>query len=293
MSYLSNLQVHLAFVFINACVSIKQKKKNMWKKIRVLILLLILATVIQNQWLDKNDKKWEKSLYVALYPINADNSAVADRTIQALNQEDFLASRDYLEKQATNYGLTLYHPFELRLAQAVSTLPPLPPKPSSIINTISWSLQFRWWAWRNSPSLLKTGEKMVKPGIKLYLLYYDPKTHPILSHSTALNKGRIGLVNLFASHDHQATNLVIMTHELLHTMDATDKYNLADNMPAFPDGYAEPEKLPLFPQLTAELMGGRIPISASKAEIPKNLGYTMIGVKTATEIGWLKSASAH
>lgn len=261
----------------------------MWKNIRILILLLILATVIQNQWKEKADKNWKKSLYVALYPINADGSRAADKIIQAFKQEDFLESRDYLESQAKNYGLTLYHPFELRLAQSVMSLPPLPPKPANILNTIGWSLKFRWWAWHNSPNLLKTGEKMVKPDIKLYLLFYDPISHPVLGHSTALNKGRIGLVNLFASDDYHAKNLVIMTHELLHTVDATDKYNLTDNMPSFPLGYAEPNKLPLFPQTNAELMAGRVPISATKAEIPKNLRYTTIGTKTATEIGWLKS----
>ena len=262
----------------------------MWKKIRIFILLLILATVIQNQWLDKADKNWKKSIYVALYPINADGSVAADKTIQALKQDDFLASRDYVEAQSRYYGLTLYHPFEFRLGETVNSLPPLPPKPATILNTISWSLQFRWWAWGNSPNQLKTGEKMVKPDIRLYLLFNDPVTHPKLSHSTALNKGRIGLVNLFATDDYLSQNQVIMTHELLHTLDATDKYSFADNMPVFPYGFAEPDKVPLFPQTHAELMAGRVPISETKAEIPKSLNFTMIGAKTAAEIGWIKPA---
>ena len=98
----------------------------MWKKIRIFILLLILATVIQNQWLDKADKNWKKSIYVALYPINADGSVAADKTIQALKQDDFLESRDYLEVQSRYHGLTLYHPFEFRLGEPVNSLPPLP-----------------------------------------------------------------------------------------------------------------------------------------------------------------------
>jgi hypothetical protein len=35
-------------------------------------------------------------------------------------------------------------------------------------------------------------------------------------------------------------------------------------------------------------MGGRTPISEDKAEIPKSLKQTLIGTKTAREIGWLK-----
>jgi len=35
-------------------------------------------------------------------------------------------------------------------------------------------------------------------------------------------------------------------------------------------------------------MGGRVPISESKAEIPKSLLQTLVGEVTAKEIGWVK-----
>jgi hypothetical protein len=35
-------------------------------------------------------------------------------------------------------------------------------------------------------------------------------------------------------------------------------------------------------------MGGRVPIDETKAQIPKSLAQTLIGEKTAKEIGWLK-----
>jgi hypothetical protein len=35
-------------------------------------------------------------------------------------------------------------------------------------------------------------------------------------------------------------------------------------------------------------MGGRVPMSEYKAEIPKSLAQTLIGDKTAREIGWIK-----
>jgi hypothetical protein len=76
---------------------------------------------------------------------------------------------------------------------------------------------------------------------------------------------------------------------LLHTLNATDKYDLDTTLPRYPDGYAEPEKKPLYPQEYAELMGGRIPIDEHNAVIPKSLNYTLIGEKTAREIGWLKT----
>ncbi len=71
-------------------------------------------------------------------------------------------------------------------------------------------------------------------------------------------------------------------------MKATDKYDLSTGLPSFPDGYAEPDKQPLLPQQFAELMGGRIPLTEGAAEIPKSLRLTLIGQKTAQEIGWIR-----
>lgn len=39
----------------------------------------------------------------------------------------------------------------------------------------------------------------IKPDIKLYLHYHDSLMHLVLSHSSALSKGRIGGVSVFAS----------------------------------------------------------------------------------------------
>jgi len=82
------------------------------------------------------------------------------------------------------------------------------------------------------------------------------------------------------------SNAVVIAHELLHTLGATDKYAPDSNLPRFPDGYAEPQRSPRHPQTFAEIMGGRIPIDESRADIPDSLGLTLIGPVTAAEIGW-------
>ena len=110
----------------------------------------------------------------------------------------------------------------------------------------------------------------------------------MLSHSTALNKGRIGRVNLFGHRAYAQQNLVITAHELLHTLTATDKYDLQSGLPIYPDGYADPDKQPRYPQYYAELMGGYVPISENKKKIPASLNQVLIGFKTAKEIGWIK-----
>ncbi|MEO7344132.1 MAG: hypothetical protein ABIU85_04780 [Methylotenera sp.] len=254
----------------------------MWRKLRVIILLLILATVIQQTWLEKNALDWKDNFYVAVYPVNADGSVKVSEYLHTLTRDDFEPIAEYFSEEAEKYKLGLRRPVEVQLGAQVLDIPPAPPKDRSILGTIVWSLKFKYFAWKNSPKV------NVKPAIRLYLLYYDPVNNPSLSHSTALNKGRIGRINLFGDSNYAKQNLVIVAHELLHTLNATDKYDLSTTLPVYPDGYAEPDITPLYPQSIAELMAGRIPVSELKAEIPKSLKQTLIGDKTAREIGWLK-----
>ncbi len=254
----------------------------MFKVIRVFILLIILGTAIQQTFLDKADLDWKDNFYVAVYPVNADGSAEVGAYIKTLTRDDFEPMAEYFAEEGGRYNLGMRRPIEVQLGNVVIKVPPVPLVGSSMLNAIIWSLKFRWFAWNNSPKM------PVKPDIRLYLLYHSPAINPVLRHSTALNKGRIGRVNLFGDKSYAKQNLVILAHELLHTLTATDKYDLETTLPAYPDGFAEPDKLPRYPQDFAEIMGGRVPISETKAEIPKSLAQTLIGSKTAHEIGWLK-----
>ena len=81
-------------------------------------------------------------------------------------------------------------------------------------------------------------------------------------------------------------NNVVITHEFLHTLGASDKYEPQSNQPIFPVGYAEPQLSPVYPQQFAEIMGGRIPISPNRSIAPKALDMVLVGPQTAVEIGW-------
>ncbi len=98
----------------------------------------------------------------------------------------------------------------------------------------------------------------------------------------------IGVVKAFSSYRLQEKNTVVITHELLHTLGATDKYDPINNQPAYLDGYAEPDKEPLLPQEEAEIMGGRFPVTENRVKMPLSLAEVTIGKKTAEEINWIK-----
>jgi hypothetical protein len=137
----------------------------------------------------------------------------------------------------------------------------------------------RWWA-----SGVTDDQDKIDPDVRIFVRYHSPETEFVLENSVGLQKGMVGVVNAFASRRHAGSNNVIIAHEFLHTLGATDKYNPADGLPSYPDGYAEPELEPRFPQRYAEIMGGRIARSEEDAMIPKSLRYVVIGEKTATEI---------
>lgn len=255
----------------------------MWKTIRIVLLLFVLATVAQGAWLARRAATgWQNPVVVVLYPIDADGSDTVRRYLGALDLARFQPMAEFMREQAQVHGLALRDPIELRLAPRVDARPPPPPVGASVPMAAWWSLRFRYWAWRHDTY------QGARANVRLFLLYHDDRRSPRLPHSTGLEKGLIGQVNVFANAEMSAANNVIIVHELLHTLGATDKYDRATNQPTFPHGYAEPDRMPLLPQRLAEIMGGRIPIGSLRADQPEGLQQVMIGPLTAREINWIR-----
>ncbi|WP_423596989.1 hypothetical protein [Roseateles sp. MS654] len=255
----------------------------MFKAIRILVLLGILVTVagttLVGRW---QAQSWKRPQVVTLYPINASGDAATEAYLDRLDDAAFARLEPYFQEQARHYGLALSQPMRIVLGKRVRVAPPALPREGGPLAAISWSLRMRWWAWRQTPPSSPV------PDVKLFLMYHPPDFAGALPHSVGLEKGRLGLVHLFASKAQQAQNEVVIAHEALHTFGATDKYDPSTLAPIFPDGYAEPAQEPRHPQTAAELMAGRLPVRQGEARIPSGLGETMIGRKSAMEIGWVR-----
>ena len=253
----------------------------MFKKIRIFILLVILVIVGLSTWLTKiRNTSWEETLWVAVYPINADKNRTVSRYINKLTRNDFTDIERFFRDEASYFKLGIQEPMRIELQPEIESLPPRPPESASVLDIMLWSLKLRYWAWQNDNNNGPAAH------VRIYVIYHDPAQHTRLAHSLGLEKGQIGVVNAFASRHYRAKNNVIITHEFLHTIGATDKYQLQTDLPVFPDGYAEPNSKPLYPQKMAEIMGGRIPLSETRAIIPSGLHKVVIGDKTAEEINW-------
>ncbi|HEY8508765.1 MAG TPA: hypothetical protein VIL32_10430 [Steroidobacteraceae bacterium] len=254
----------------------------MWKKLRITLLLVVLAVVALQAWLDRiTTTDWDSTLWVGVFPIPADNSAATRDYIASLTRQDFSSIESFFTVEAQHYGVPLEQPVRIELYPPSDKMPPLLEPGAGMLASAWWSLKLRWFA-RSAADV----PGRVPSQIRVFVLFHDPAMNQKLPHSHGLQKGLVGVVHAFADRAHREMNNVVIAHEVLHTLGATDKYDPFTDAPVYPHGFADPDREPLFPQEHAEIMAGRIAISEEHHEMPRGLHDAVVGALTATEIGW-------
>jgi hypothetical protein len=253
----------------------------MLRKLRIAVLLLILAIVALKSWQEQHvSKRWRVPLYVSIYPIAADDSAVTHAYLEHLDAQAFKPIDAFFAHEAQRYALGTSEPFRTRLRTPLIDRPPQRAADAGVLATVFWSLRLRYWAWHVS------GHAGEPEDIRVFVLYHDPALTPSVPHSLGLTKGLIGVVYAFADPQMDGANDVVLAHELLHTLGATDKYDLRNDAPIFPDGYGDPQQVPLLPQRSAELMAGRRIVAPNRWEQVSGLDQVVLGPASAAEINW-------
>lgn len=250
-----------------------------FRRLRILILLGLLVAAgsltFLEQWMVRG---WRGPLEVQIIPINGDGSARADAMIAALQPGDFDEINAFLEREIARYGAPVSPAIHVSLKPALHAQPPAPPSGGGALANVVWSLKLRWWVYRQS------GQWLPQLGtVKLFLLYHTARAGVALEHSLGLQKGLIGVIHVFADARQQRQNAIVITHELLHTLGATDKY-AAGGRPVYPDGYADPELPAHVPRRAAEIMAGRHVAATGRLVMPASLDACVIGPATAREI---------
>lgn len=140
----------------------------------------------------------------------------------------------------------------------------------------------RYWAYRHD-----TYED--SSDIRIYVIYKALNDkQPKMELSVGLRKALIGIVNSSPDENSDRYTNIVIVHELLHTLGASDKYDYGSLSPVYPEGYADPDQDPLYPQYRGEIMAVRIPTSKSDFSMPAGLNDLVIGEKTCLEIQWCK-----
>ena len=254
----------------------------MFKRLRIAVLLYILLFVAAAQFFTAwRTTDWDAPLWVDVYTVAGDQQSATRGYVDSLQPGEFAEAEAFLAREAKRYGVMLEQPFKFRLVgQHGEALPPLGAR-AGRLDILWWSLRMRWLAAR-----LQWQSDGPSGDIVVFAVFHESAGGAALDRSTALDKGLIAVAHLFADPKARATNQIVLAHELLHTLSATDKYSPTSNAPLYPSGYAAPEARPLLPQTKAELMAGRIPVDEQRADMPSNLRDVVIGPVTAREIGW-------
>jgi hypothetical protein len=253
-----------------------------WRKLRIAILLLILGIAAWSTWYDRlSTTDWDETLYVGIFPIDDAGNEVAREYIHALSVDRIAEIEQFLNDEARRFGVVIARPVRVQLYPVVKEAPPTRHTENNLLQDMWWSLKLRMYARRASRA---SGRP--PPQIRIFVIYHDPTFNRTVPHSVGMQKGLVGVVHAFADREMGRANNVVIAHEVLHTLGASDKYDPATLAPQFPAGFAEPDLDPLYPQELAEIMAGRYAIDSRTFAMPDSLEEVIVGSATALEIGW-------
>jgi hypothetical protein len=255
----------------------------MWRNVRIAILLFGMALAAYSNWYDRlKTTDWDETLWIGVFPINAADDETTARYIAALAPDRVLDVEQFINREARRHGIEIDRPVRVELYPEVKEKPPA--RQEGLLGTMAWSLKMRLYARRNSRAPGRP-----PPTVRIFVQYHDPSFTQSVPHSVGMQKGLVGVVHAFAERSLAPTNNVVIAHEILHTLGASDKYDPATLAPLYPIGYAEPDLEPRYPQRLTEIMAGRYATGPRDFEMPGSLADARVGDATALEIRWKKS----
>lgn len=255
--------------------------------IRVAILLTILLGVLLYAWRDVRMRRarneWDHTLYVAIAIVRLEN--VDDAAIAAL-RANLPALEDRLAAELTRHRRGAPRPFMFHLASAVdgSTPPPMPAG-NGPVDLARHSFAVSGYA---KDIDARAGIESDLYDARIYVAVRRPRvSERTLAEGRSEQGGRIGIVEVELDAEAAYLPLIVVAHELMHTLGATDKYDPATGRTQLPRGLAEPDRIPLYPQRFAEIMARNRPLSPTSEIIADGFDQVAVGPTTAREIGWL------
>lgn len=264
-------------------------KRTRWFWVRVSILLTILLCVslyaIRDYRSRHGRNDWDRTLDVSFIVIR--EGPVTEDAISALRARVPVLEAQLLA-QMQRYRKTTRAPVRVTIRGPVDGAPPAPSPGTGLLDALAY--QWKLWRWTRTVDDLAHFD----PGgtdSRIYLVTRPPvvsngKIVRQIEGASELN-GRVGVVSVDLDPVMADFALFVATHELAHTLGATDKY-APDGSILVPAGLPEPNAFPLYPQQFAEVMARHRAIDDHTTKPPKDLGELAIGAETAREIGWTK-----
>jgi hypothetical protein len=263
----------------------KWHRSRVFFRVRVSILLAILASVLIWAGCDIQRRRarnhWTETLNVALILVRKgelDQRAVDMLPARTVALEKRLAG----EFHRWNAGAP--HPFHFVLKGPVdSGGPPPAPLSGSLFDLVRYT--FELWQFTRGINAA-VGVDASDFDATLYLVARPPKTVAEGSvEGTSQQGGTVGMVEAELDRTMVDFALFVTAHELFHLLDAKDKYD-GSGRSLVPEGLAEPDLQPRYPQCYAEVMARNIALGPDRERPPESLSELHVGPTTAREIGW-------
>ena len=254
-------------------------------RLRLAILLGLLALTASWAWLDVRSRRarteWQRPLEVAVALVQL--GVVDPSALRALRAR-FPALEARLRDEYHRHGGRLPRPIAFTLFGPVTVDRAPPADPDTTLFSLVQHA-YEQWRWTHA---VDVGSKLPARGFdsRIYVLVRAPEdsTKSWVEGSSELG-GRVGVARIELAASTVDLALFVVTHELFHTLGASDKYD-ANGLALIPDGLVEAERVPRYPQRYAEVMTRNLVIAAGSERPPDSLAELGVGALTARELGW-------
>jgi len=269
---------------------VRDRRKRTFFRVRVGVLLTVLFVVVLYAIQDYRSRRarndWTRTLDVALVLVHVEGRPAIDGSLLAVLRARAGTLEDRLHAEARRYRADAVRPFRIRVLGPVEVKSAAPtPASESAVDLASHTLDLRRWLADVDP---RAGVDPDHYDTRIYVSVQRPASElRSFVEGQSQEGGRVGVVAVELDESMVDLTLFVTTHELLHTLGASDRYD-ATGRTVVPDGLAEPDRVPRYPQRFAEVMARNRPVSPTSEEIPSSLDELAVGARTATEIGWLR-----
>lgn len=266
----------------------QRSRRFFWIRVSVLLAILFGVSLyaIRDYRSRHGRKDWNRTLEISFVVVRA--GPVSADALEALKQR-VPALEAQLATQMQRYRKSALPPVHVTIRGPVDGAPPAPNPGDGLAEALKY--QWRLWRWTKAVDSLADYDASSADS-RIYLVVKPPAS-PVEGRivrqieGASEKDGRVGVVSVDLDAAMADFALFVATHELLHTLGATDKYT-QDGAIMVPSGLPEPGAFPLYPQRFAEVMARHRAVDATTTKPPRDLGELAVGAETAREIGWLK-----
>lgn len=241
-------------------------------------LVIVLVYAAHDVYSRRARNAWRRTLDVALVLVTqpgVDAGAVEDLRRRVPDLADRLATElaRYRPDAPRPFAFTTYGPLPLVAALPVPG------------DDLAGAARYAWELHRFTSDLDgRAGVPSRGFDARLYLVLAPPSDRAVVEGMSE-EGGRVGIARAELDASSIDLALFVAAHELFHTLGASDHYG-PDGRALVPEGLAEPERVPLYPQMFAEIMARNRPLAPADEARPQSLAELAVGPSTAREVGW-------